>query len=522
MLLGRKSKVALCLCGLMLTASLATSALLPSSDEPISYIGHGAMLDKGGVELAPTLRVIGRAQSWYLQMLTQRLSVEDGAKFAQLQRRLTKDESSDVQARLVVESRLLEWLVHHAKIEKKAELLGKLALLRSKLRYVRVADGSAPASAATLYELPSQVSERLRGEPELKALASKSPFLAVTGVSGEAYRKLCSEHGVPLPPDFGPGSAWQSQGVIDAKDLFLERGMNAEVLTYTSASPAGLCIALPRFDDKNIVQADGVVCLGQVDPLDAKRAKVCFWDNQDPNKPELDSQFTFPRGSVQPISQFAGGSDLRAKSGGVCSSCHAGENPYVIHGTVLNGVSTKFATLIFAKTWYEPIVRTGDTEPWPENPGPIAAAPNSCTKCHAEEDAGRLPALSPALKSYCSTVLRSAVGARAPPLPDESGTLAANAPPSMPPTRPGSYACTPNIPAGDPRYVQCTAAHTTACTPNFADDDPRKGDRLYEVKCTSDLASVLAQCEVPLVAFKRPLSADKALAVSAAVMKARK
>lgn len=104
-MLGRNAKVLLCLSGLVLTVGLATSALVASSDEPISYIGHGAMFDKGGVELAPSLRTIGRAQSWYLATLTQRLSKEDRVRFAQLQRRVIIGTQPDQQARLVVEAR---------------------------------------------------------------------------------------------------------------------------------------------------------------------------------------------------------------------------------------------------------------------------------------------------------------------------------------------------------------------------------------------------------------------------------
>jgi hypothetical protein len=169
----------------------------------------------------------------------------------------------------------------------------------------------------------------------------------------------------------------------------------------------------------------------------------------------------------------------------------------VIHGPILNGVAQKYAALAFAKTWHEPIVRMGDTEPWPENPGPILTAPQTCTKCHNKDDeGGRLPALSSTLNQYCRAVLRSSVGALAPPVsPDADGNPAANPPASMPPKKEGSYACTPNMPVGDARRVQCTAAHTAKCTPTFDDKDPRKGDPLYEVMCTADLASVLAQCE---------------------------
>jgi hypothetical protein len=79
-----------------------------------------------------------------------------------------------------------------------------------------------------------------------------------------------------------------SRGIIDKEDLFIVRTSYAEVLTYTSSppEPPGLCVALPRFDPypADTVLADGIICLGQSDPLGG-RPKVCFWDNQVPSAP---------------------------------------------------------------------------------------------------------------------------------------------------------------------------------------------------------------------------------------------
>jgi len=102
-----------------------------------------------------------------------------------------------------------------------------------------------------------------------------------------------------------------------------------------------LCVALPRYYVANppaiptdTVTLDGVICLGHSDPLDpGGRPKVCFWDNQ-----RDDRAFSFPRGSDQSISQWAGGAELVNGSGGQCTNCHAGENPYIVHGPVLGGL----------------------------------------------------------------------------------------------------------------------------------------------------------------------------------------
>lgn len=159
------------------------------------------------------------------------------------------------------------------------------------------------------------------------------------------------------------------------------------------------------------------------------------------------------------------------------------------------GGGKQYASLIFPPTWYEPIVRDGDSSFWPQNPGPLVGGPKACISCHMQDDAGRLPALSTTLDLYCKAVLRSAVGAKAPPsLSPQNDLPGSNPPAAMPPSRPGALACTPNIPPADPRFKACTSIHTEDCTPAFADDDPRKGDPTFAVKCAPAIADLLRQC----------------------------
>lgn len=68
-------------------------------------------------------------------------------------------------------------------------------------------------------------------------------------------------------------AGWKSQGFIPTGDQFIV-GSPAEVRTYQSTNPAGMCYALPRFDaNKTTVNLDGVICLSE------ETSKVCFWDN---------------------------------------------------------------------------------------------------------------------------------------------------------------------------------------------------------------------------------------------------
>jgi hypothetical protein len=231
-----------------------------------------------------------------------------------------------------------------------------------------------------------------------------------TGTSGQAYRNLCAANGVPIPPNFG-SSSWVSRGQIPQTDLFIVAGLKAEVLTYQSASPVGMCIALPRFDTANTVQLDGVICMGKVS------SNVCFWDNEKNgtvNTFQLGDPVIFSSNNGTEI--FGGGTELLGNTGGFCSDCHAGENPYIIHGTVLNGLQG-LGLPTFPTNWYSPIVRSGDTQPWPENPGPMNSppVPAGCAGCHFQGFAGRFPHLSTALPGYCQAVLGNSIVKTMPP-----------------------------------------------------------------------------------------------------------
>ncbi len=465
--------------------------------EPIAYVGHGALFDAGGNEIAPTPDFIKSAQAWYRANLIAALGKSERTQFAALERARPPGAGPDSPERQVGDARLLVWLVDHAKTLDAQRMRGKvLALNRALL---------APLVQPAVVD---PVFERKLGPASLPHPRPVTTHLLVTNTRGDDYRQACSDHGVPLPVDFGPGSPWQARdipgnpdGIIAAADLFIARGDRAQVLTLLSTTPAGMCVALPRFTASNLVKADGVICFGQNDPLEPTRPKACFWDNQNPSD-NVTGTFTFQRGAAQSISQFAGGSDLRGGVGGVCSDCHSGENPYVIHGPVLSSLANAVGTLpalpTFASAWYDPIVRTGDTVVWPQNPGPMNA-PASCVSCHgtalARGYAGRLPHLSTALPGYCGSVLRAAVGAKAPqPFPLPVGQPATTPPPSMPLGSPGGMSCTPDMAASDVRHVTCTPAMTMPCNATFAPTDVRLGDPVYNLRCTPELGALLSWC----------------------------
>jgi hypothetical protein len=382
--------------------------------EPIAYIGHGAMFDQKGQEVAPSLGFIREAQAWYRADLYQRLTKTQQAEFDKYERGLSQGLSLDRQSRLVLDAHVLDWLLDPAKRENIDRIRGKNNLMKHLLK-TKMPDKADPGAARSSepFTVDPELMKRLTADRQVQA---KRPVpRTTTGDGGAAYRTLCQSNGVPIPPDMG-NAGWVSRGVISKSDLFIAKSFDAEVLTFESSSPVGMCIALPRFDSNNTVQLDGVICLGR------NTSKACFWDNE-----KNGSVFPFTRGTSRPFSDFGGGTELIGSVGGFCSDCHSGENPYIIHGTVLAGLQG-VGLPTFPTSWHDPIVRSGDTDPWPENPGPMNA-PMSCRTCHVQGVAGRFPHISTAMRGYCDQVLTKSINL------------------TMPPQAPGSLAGTPEMTA---------------------------------------------------------------------------
>jgi hypothetical protein len=479
--------------------------------DPIAYVGHGAMFDQTGSEIAPTLDFVRKAQAWYQSLLVEKLDDGQKARFSDLRKKLTEGLTLDEQSQLVLNGSLLDWLIDQAKLDKRDRIRGKNNLLKSLLtrKLTNNPDIAAPRSTEPFKPNP-RLSERLKTvlgsvlrEPRIRPvdILVKANFSSsfrrmpgpadLTTNAGASYRAECLAAGVPVPPDFGPGTSWVSQGTIPQNELFIVAGLGAEVLTFRSSAastpsgPDGMCVALPRFDSGNQVILDGVICLGQT-------GKACFWDNE-----KNGVQFNFTRGTAAPIGNFGGGSeligDVNLGGGGVCSDCHAGENPYIIHGTVLSGLSASGLPTFAPGRFHIPIVRSGDTVTWPDSVPPMNS-PSSCSACHGTAIAagfgGRLPHLSPLLGGYCGVTLRASLGARVPTLAPNSP----NARATMPQGAPGSLVCTPNLPNTDPQFLACTTAHTEECNAPGTSFSPT--DQRF-VKCTPQIKNLLNWCGVP-------------------------
>lgn len=376
----------------LLTILVGVAAQAPppareSTGEPISFIGHGALFDARGQELKPTLGFIREAQSWYREDLLAKLPPYERARFDRLERQLTQGLTLDEQSQRVLDAHLLDWLIRKAESgEKRERTLGKNAAMQRALDRTR---GTEP------FQLPAVLRERLQREGMLRD--HLAPF-SVTPNNGAAYTAECAAAGVPIPPAWNTdgSTGWVSRGQIPQADLFISASRQAEVFTYQSSSPAGLCIALPRYLPGGPIDLLGVICQGTASK------KVCFWDNLTFNPP-----YTGP--SV-PLSQFSGGTDLGTT--GVCTDCHAGANPFIIHpDTPALGGLSGLGLPTFASGWYEPIVKAG----WPQNPGPMPSS-GACAGCHSVGGPGRnFPHLSTDLPGYCGVILQQAISRTMPP-----------------------------------------------------------------------------------------------------------
>jgi hypothetical protein len=430
-----------------LFALFGATSVLADDNEPIAYIGHGGFFDSKGKQIEVTPEFVANAQEWYRAKLMSGLNAAKKREFGDFEKRLNEGVRAEGQARLVVQHRSLEWLAANStELKDSGRTLGKLNALRHALnRKLPERAGTEPAGPREKFKIDPDLQNRLK-RSDLNA--ARVRVLSATTNTGQDYITECNLAGVPIPPPIGQMdpqglTGWKSQGFIP-KNLQFIVGSPAEIRTYQSSSPAGMCIALPRYSDdtKTEVDLDGVICLGQT------TSKVCFWDNQmlDPQT-GLVTPFSFASGtlipigvadlSINPAGQYqAGGFDIAPGAGGICTDCHAGQNPYIVHPRAeledVNGAATgvfmgdlnqpPLDLPTFSAARYDPLVAAT----WPQNQlsHSQALVPQVCKGCHQPGGSGgAFPHLSSELNgAYCNTILGQAITR------------------SMPPSSPGSQA----------------------------------------------------------------------------------
>jgi hypothetical protein len=382
-------------------------------NDPITGAAHGALFGPDGKQIHVTAAFLAHAQQIYLSHVLD--SANAAQRAAYLSKRTYLDDIArgtpgNVQTALMGRSLLLDWLIDEVGP-------GDSALLKQRNRIVKWAlQSDLPTADGTAYRmLPSEAATfSLIGLPAPALVAAGTPPSDEVLQAREAYAKKCRKAGVPLPPTWGTGGAagWTSNGKLST--IFISDDKEAEVFVHQSASPQGVCLALPRYF---AVPADapakllGIICMGT--GIDTGGGKIvssaCFWDNQK-NGMGVD----IPRTGEFPINtNFAAGPELDGGSGGTCTACHAGENAYVIHPDekAFQGIAN-----LEPNAYYTPIVAAS----WPQNSSPntklagvvLPAGQESCLDCHGEADKRRLPEIIKALATpgnYCDAVLTNAI-----------------------------------------------------------------------------------------------------------------
>jgi hypothetical protein len=395
--------------------------------EPIAYIGHGAFFDAAGNELEITQDFVDKAQAWYRTKLLADLNGAKKSEFAALEKKLLAGLETKGQTRLVLQNHELQWLLANSLRHKDDDRMhGKLRALRYAMSWRLPEQPGEKIEKREEFKLDLEIAHRLESM-QLQPPGGGLQVRSATINQGQAYINECMANQVPIPPTIGvldpAGTAgWKSQGFIPTSTQFIVQSP-AEVRTYKSTSPAGMCYALPRYDpSQSTVNLDGVICLSAV------TSKACFWDNQ-----MAGSGFSFPAGThipigvpntaIDPSGRYqAGGFELLGGSGGVCTDCHAGENPYITHPKADLGGGVLWETLrtvqglpTFAPNRYDPLVAAA----WPQNDLSQAdpTVPPACSACHQKGDAGRFPHLSNQLPGYCGTILTKGFQQTMPPPP---------------------------------------------------------------------------------------------------------
>jgi len=385
-------------------------------NDPITGAAHGAVFGPDGKQIRVTAEFLARAQQIYLSHVLDSANAAQRAAYRSKRSYLddvARGTPANVQAALMGTSLLLDWLIDEVGPIDSALLKQRNRIVKWSLQHVGSADGTAyhmqPSEAATFSQIGLSVSA---------LVAAGTPPSDEVLQAREAYAKKCRKAGVPIPPTWGTGGAagWTSNGVLKETDVFISNDKLAEVFQFQSASPKGVCLALPRYkaapaDAK--IELLGIICMGT--GIDTGGGKIvssaCFWDNQK-DKMGVD----FPRTGEFPINtNFAAGPELDGGSGGTCTACHAGENAYIVHPDKdpFKGIAN-----LEPNAYYKPIVAAS----WPQNSGPntklagvaLPAGQESCLDCHSEGDKRRLPEIvkeiaTPAGENYCDAVLTSAI-----------------------------------------------------------------------------------------------------------------
>jgi hypothetical protein len=365
---------------LLLVTACARREPAAFGSDPLLTVGHGAFIAADGKQVTPDLAFIERAQSYYLKSLRDQSRANKTLAIDDVRELIEKNVSDSVLAR----SLQIDWLLDAIEPPNAATLRAINGALR--WHYMdRLSQRKWSPDERQWLGLDPKIAEKLRAS----GIKLRKSIL----IGGSEYVRACAAAGVPTPPPvFSAG--WVNRGALSKP--FIIPGKTAELMYFASAQPEGACLALPRYPPGSD-QADvfGLICVGKYS------RNACFWDNPKGK--------TFQKDVPVPLSEFVGGVDLVANAQGVCTDCHAGENPFVVHpdDAPFSGLTPS----IMPVGWYRPMVDPS----WPQNPGPTTvldgvSSTQRCDSCHRQGSAGRFPDASQRLSGWCGTVFGTAVG----------------------------------------------------------------------------------------------------------------
>lgn len=353
-------------------------------EDPIAVAAHGTLFDANMKVIDPTPDFLRRTLDLYIRRLTGEANDRVRSTLDKHREILAEEFRNDEMTPRFL---ILDYLTSAVAPQDQAYLEVRNHIMR-RAWY---------KSQMGLERYRGEIDPRTNFPRDVAKFGEERGMIAkATTAAGREYMEECRKAEVPIPPQWG-SSGWTKIGNLTTN--FLGFGNPAEVWRADSTAPKGLCVALPRVDGSNI-SALGIICLG------TQSSNACFYDAAD-----------VPVGEKKNIEDFQSGADL---TNGVCTDCHAGENPYVVHpGSPLDMWPDNQP-----QAWHSPLIKPI----WPQNPGPfglLAQVPinplppdsdGSCLTCHKQGQFGRFPdilalnAWKGGQADYCRVVLKSAIG----------------------------------------------------------------------------------------------------------------